>query len=393
MTLREHGRTTAANAAKAAKTAGQATKKAGMVTGRAAAKGARATAEAMRANAASVHAAAQGLLASDLSSVVNSIVQGAVKGAPTIYDKAMDAGYAATHIGGGCHRLFDGGHTISGAWTACRGASADGSMVEDMLGCVQGLMRDVSTPRGLPLANWDKETFDVVAENLQSNFGIPKSWFADMVSYDAAEILGGAVGAASVAFGWNKADTETFGSLAVSMGLSATLSANPLLLTVSVVALGRAFHKAHYGDGDYADVAAGALKGAVTTGASMAAVAAIGAAGGPAGVALIAGIAASALASQATKNVDSEAVYKFVRSDVLMVAKQHSVTAAKATGKAASAATHASRTAATGQLVLAAKGGRAAMRKASEIRRRRSPRDEHTETGCGESEISEADEA
>ena len=28
-----------------------------------------------------------------------------------MYDKAMDAAYNATRIGGGNHRLFDGGHT------------------------------------------------------------------------------------------------------------------------------------------------------------------------------------------------------------------------------------------------------------------------------------------
>ena len=60
----------------------------------------------------------QGLLASKLASDLNDVLAGLAKGPATIYDKAMDAEYLATHIGGGSHRLFDGGHTIAGAFQA-----------------------------------------------------------------------------------------------------------------------------------------------------------------------------------------------------------------------------------------------------------------------------------
>ena len=46
------------------------------------------------------------------------------RGPATIYDKAMDAEYLTTYIGGGNHRIFDGGHTILGAIKAVRDASA-----------------------------------------------------------------------------------------------------------------------------------------------------------------------------------------------------------------------------------------------------------------------------
>ena len=32
----------------------------------------------------------------------------------TIYDKAMDNSYNSSHVGGGDHRLFDGGHDFAG---------------------------------------------------------------------------------------------------------------------------------------------------------------------------------------------------------------------------------------------------------------------------------------
>ena len=58
----------------------------------------------------------QGLLTTKLSKSLNGLLQKMDSGGPTIYDKAMDAAYnnPATRpdLGGSCHRLFDGGHTI-----------------------------------------------------------------------------------------------------------------------------------------------------------------------------------------------------------------------------------------------------------------------------------------
>ena len=51
-------------------------------------------------------------------------------GPATLYDKAMDAEYLATSIGGGNHRMFDGGHTLAGAFEAVRGASAEDTILQ-----------------------------------------------------------------------------------------------------------------------------------------------------------------------------------------------------------------------------------------------------------------------
>ena len=244
----------------------------------------------------------QGLLASNLAGAANDLLQDMVKGAPTIYDKAMDAEYLATHVGGGYHRLFDGGHTIIGAFNAVRGASSDDNIVQEALGTAQGLLRDVSTPRGLPLATWDKETFDRVAGTLESSFHIPKSWFYDLNTFTAAELLGGTIGAVVMIFSWNRADTETFARFVGSMGVSSALSANPLLLIVTVVALARAFQKAHR-TGEYAEFVDGQLKGGIVSGATLAAVSLVGVAGGPAGAALLVALVTGILVNKATENV------------------------------------------------------------------------------------------
>ena len=293
----------------------------GASSGRAVATGTRWLFDSTSERTAQLFAAAQGLVASDLSPQLNDLVQAAVKGKATIYDKAMDAKYLETHIGGGNHRLFDGGHTLLGAIKATHDASPDDSLIQEALGGMQGLLRDMSTPKGLPLANWDKSTYDSVADSLKSNFGIPKDWLYDLNSYDVGELVGGTVGIVSLIFGWNKAETESFGSLAAGMGMSAAVSANPLLLAVSVVAFGRAFHKANHAD-EYVELAEGGLKGAIGTGSSLGAIALVGVAGGPAGVALLAGVAAGVLAHVATKDVSLKSIDRFVKEDAATVMHQ-----------------------------------------------------------------------
>ena len=275
--------------------------------------------------ASQLMAGTQTLLASNLSVDLNYLLQAMIKGSATIYDKAMDANYLdpllRSDLGGSYHRLFDGGHTLGGAFKAARDASPDDTVMQETLGAVQGLLRDGTTPRGLPLANWDKGTFDSMAGSLESTFGIPKSWFYDLNTYDAAELLGGTVGAIALIFGWNRADTETFAKLVGSMGLSAAISANPLLLVVTVVALARSVHKARQ-TGEYAEFVDGQLKGGFSAGATLSAVALVGIAGGPAGLALLVGITTAVLVNLATDNLSPVAMSRVVAKHAVAAAKE-----------------------------------------------------------------------
>ena len=78
-------------------------------------------------------AATQSVLARDLSQDLNNLLEGMVKESAAIYDKAMDANYLdpllRPDLGGSYHRLFDGGHTISGAFSAARNASPDDNII------------------------------------------------------------------------------------------------------------------------------------------------------------------------------------------------------------------------------------------------------------------------
>ena len=82
-------------------------------------------------------------------------------------------------------------------------------------------------------------------------------------------------------------------------------------MVVVVGAAARAFHKARPG-GEYTELVDGGFKGAVGSGATMAAVALATSAGGPAGVALLVGLTAGIAANSATKNVSLTAIGRFV---------------------------------------------------------------------------------
>ena len=196
--------------------------------------------------------------------------------------------------------------------------STDESVVQEALGTIKALLKDASTPRGLPLATWDKGTFDSVAGSLESTFGIPKSWFYELNTYDTADLLGASVGVVSVIFGWNRADTEEFARLASAIGMSAAVSTNPLLMVVSVVAMARAFNKANSAE-EFAELIDGGFKGAATSGASLAAVAVVGSITASAGTALLVGVTAGVLAHQATKNVSLVAVARFVKAQAAVL--------------------------------------------------------------------------
>ena len=234
----------------------------------------------------------------EASSLLNAWLQDIVKGTPTIYDKAMDAAYNSTRIGGGDHRLFDGGHTIAGAFQAVRNASPDDSIFEEAAGFLQALARDATTPRGLPLVTWDQETFSGLTDAL-GRVGIPRAWVVDMVSCDAVEVIGASLGVLAIALNWNNDDIEEFSRLVGSMGLAAVVGANPLLLIVTVVALGRAFHTARR-TGDWKEFTDGLAKGGICTGAVLLATSMVS---GPAVVVLLTGICVGIVAQQASQKV------------------------------------------------------------------------------------------
>ena len=147
---------------------------------------------------------------------------------------------------------------------------------------------------------------------LESRFLVPRDWFYDLNSYDSAELVGAVVSVLAVALCWNRADTETFAKLVGSIGVSAVISANPLLLVVMVVAWARAFQKARL-EGRYGDFIDGQAQGAVGSLGALAAASQVAVLGGPVGMLLV-GIVAGVLANKAASKVSVVEVARFAAS-------------------------------------------------------------------------------
>lgn len=92
------------------------------------------------------------------------------------------------------------------------------------------------------------------------------------------------------------------------MGISASISGNPLLIVVTIVGLAKAFHKAHQ-TGEYAEFVDGHLKGALVSGATLGAVALVGGSGPPG---WLVGLTVGVLANRATKSVSVVQISQFV---------------------------------------------------------------------------------
>lgn len=263
------------------------------------------TAESASRAAKWIHDTGQGILTTSLADDLNKMLANLVKSAPTIYDKAMDAAYNETGIGGGLHRLFDGSHTLLGAYKAARNAQGDDGIVARAMGMTLGLFRDVTTPAGLPFFTWDQDTYHKVADALKTNFGLPKKYFADLTSYNAADIASSLLSGTVFVFRWSKADAGDFARIFASTGLAASVNLNPLLLVVSLVALAKAFTEARKA-GDYKACAKEFAEGAVATATPMAAVSLITAAGGPASIALVASIISGMAVAKLAKKAGEE---------------------------------------------------------------------------------------
>ena len=189
------------------------------------------------------------------------------KSAATDFDKAMDTKYLETYIGGGNHRLFDGGHTLSGAWKNigeyCVAAKC--STGEQVGGYYDAIIKDLSTPKGLPFVTMEQQTYDSMATWMSETIpGVSKNWVSDALSYDALELLSAGVAAAAVVYYLDKGQTDKLSELIGSMGIVSITSANPILGLVMVAAL--AYALATGVDIGEKDVAEGVVKSAVISG-------------------------------------------------------------------------------------------------------------------------------
>ena len=186
------------------------------------------------------------------------------EGPGSIYDKAMDAEYLRTHVGGGDHRIFDGGHDLAGAWKSVQEASETDSLTQEGIGYVTGIWKDVTTVKGLPFSTVDKGNFDSWADRLSTIPGVNREWLVDLLSFDAFEILSAGLGAVGALFFLSRGDQEALARVLGSMGIVAIIGANPLMGLVVIALTGYAYFKKV--KIDRGDVAKGAVLAGVSAG-------------------------------------------------------------------------------------------------------------------------------
>ena len=171
-------------------------------------------------------------------------------GQPSIYDQAADAVYNTTHIGGGSlHRLFDGGHSITGMWEAAKNASPDDSFAQEVMGFSQAYFKDFITTVGMPIPTVPNNPtqYDAFINQVNSFiplYDIPRDWFGDIFQQSAAETVAPSIALVILMFRFNKGEAEEFSKIAVHCLGFAAFQGNPLALPIFLIALARGFIKA-----------------------------------------------------------------------------------------------------------------------------------------------------
>ena len=250
----------------------------------------------------------QALLASDqISRAINGWLQDLVSGRATIYDITIDSIYQETGVEEGYNDHLDSGYAHEVEYQSATYESAGGGVQEEVVFTQVRESEYFYTNASPEDSIFDEETLNTVAET-QTNLEIYISWGRDLASYDVVELIAGSIGILAVALNWNNDDVEKFSKIVGSIGLAGVVSANPLLLIVTVVALARAFHNARK-SGDWKEFSDGLAKGGICTGAVLLTTSLVS---GPTVVVLLTGICVGILANQATKRVSFVEIGQFI---------------------------------------------------------------------------------
>lgn len=173
----------------------------------------------------------------------------------TIASKAMDAEYLRTHIGGGWHRLYDGGHSLVGSWKAVSESLPDLGALDQLGTWANEYWKDLITTRGMPILILDHA--DKVGE-----------YFKHLDCVNVAQVIGGEVCGVSIYCNWN--DPAKLVASAAATDCSGIVYANVVAPLVSLIALGRAYFLLKKSEqDDLQDLIAPALKGLSRSGATV----------------------------------------------------------------------------------------------------------------------------
>jgi len=183
-----------------------------------------------------------GLLAVPYGKQLERFFSKIIEETPTVYGKTIDKFYNETHIGGALHRLFDRSHSPIEMWEKVKVSVKDDTKIEELKNYFIELGKDLQTPMGIPLHSiQDKASYDKLVSAISDKFLIKKSWLYDLQTVNLLEVFSATLGVVALFFGWKNKDKEEFAELCASLGLAGAVGANPLLLIIALVSLGKSF--------------------------------------------------------------------------------------------------------------------------------------------------------
>ena len=181
------------------------------------------------------------ILATDAAASIDRYMRSTFESAPTMYDKAMDAGRHIMSEYGPDHRLFDNSHSPLGAWSSIQDAVKDDTIRQEITAFFNAYWKDVVTPMGMPMFTLDRSNFQSIAE-FAEKFSIEANWLKDLASFTASEGAGALAAIIGASLAWQKQEIEEFSEHAAIIAGSAMIAANPLSLTIAIILVARSLH-------------------------------------------------------------------------------------------------------------------------------------------------------
>jgi len=253
-------------------------------------------------------------LSTDFSRRFTEWTEWVSKSAPTVYDKAVDSVYNATHEGGSAlHRLIDGQHGVFEMWGVVKDALPNDSSIDEIGGYFSAIWKDMATPQGVPLVSISRENYEDIADAITQTLGVPRSWVSDALTVNGAELFASSFGVIALALNWSKDDKEKFGEIAATIGLSAAFSANPMMGLVSLVSIAKAFQQGRSKQA-YTEVLNGIAKGGIGTGVFIGVSSVVG---GPTWVGLLVGLCLAVFArNHLDRKIDVSDLVEWIRGTI-----------------------------------------------------------------------------
>lgn len=181
------------------------------------------------------------IIATDAATSIDRYMRSVFESAPTVYDKAMDAGRHVMKEYGPDHRLFDNFRSPLGAWSSVQDAVKDDSLRQEVSAFLRAYWKDVVTPMGMPVFTLDRSSFENIVE-FSDKFSVEASWLKDLASFTASEGAGALAAVIGASLAWRKSEIEEFSEHAAVIAGSAAVAANPLALTIAIILIARSVH-------------------------------------------------------------------------------------------------------------------------------------------------------